>query len=171
VKIEATKKKPATFDCKKVVATHYSDAAWKGKLADKPAKERTKSIADSRAAMTKACNDDKWSVNLRACVVTGGGTACFSAMNQSSARWGFPAMVVGNQIGIADCDLLLAHMELLAKCDKLPQSARDAYGEAGKQMLEAWKTMPSDQKQMVGQQCKMADESISQAATSMGCPM
>ena len=170
-KVVAQKKKPAaTYDCKKVVAAHYSDAAWKGKLADRKPKDRTKLIADSRAAMTKACTDDTWSVNERACIVAGGGDTCFAAVNQSALRWGFPALTVEGKTGIAECDLLLAHIDQIAHCDKAPQSIRDAYKQAAEQMVAMWTQLPPDQRAQAPAQCKQADDAIRQSATSIGCP-
>jgi len=166
----ARKKPPATYDCKKVVAAHYSDAAWKGKLADRKPKDRTKAIADSRAAMTKACTDDAWSANERACIVAGGGDVCFAAVNQSATRWGFPALAVEAKTGIAECDLLLAHIDLIAHCDKAPQSIRDAYKQAAEQMVAMWTQLPPDQRAQAPAQCKQADDAIRQSAGSIGCP-
>jgi len=169
-KIVATKTKPAAFDCKRVVALHYSDAAWKGKLADRKPKERTKLIADSRTAMTKACTGDKWSANQRACIVAGGGDACFAAAGQSAMRWGFPALTVAGKTGIVECDLLIAHIEQFARCDKAPQSVRDAYKQAAEQMVTMWGQMPADQRAQAPAQCKQADEAIRSSATAIGCP-
>jgi hypothetical protein len=169
-KVLAAKKKPAaSYECKAVVAAHYSDAAWKGKLADKAPKDRTKAIADSRASMTKACTDEKWSANARACIVTLGGPACFAPTGLSTGRWGFPALAIESKIGVAECDLVLAHMELLARCDKIPQAVRDQYHKAGEQMVQAWKSVAADQRGAIASACKQADDAMVQSASSMGC--
>lgn len=83
--------KPAAIDCKKVVAVHYGDATWKGKLDQVKGKARKKMIADSRAAMKSACVADNWSALLRACIVGDDTERCMTAAGFPAARYGFPA--------------------------------------------------------------------------------
>lgn len=83
--------KPASIDCKKVVAVHYADSAWKGKLDQVKGKARKKMIADSRAAMKSACVDDGWSALMRACIVGDDSERCLTAAGFPAARFGFPA--------------------------------------------------------------------------------
>ena len=45
-------------DCKKLVAAHYADAAWKTKLDTVKGADRKKVIDGSRKAMTEACTKD-----------------------------------------------------------------------------------------------------------------
>ena len=85
----AARKRAASIDCKKVVAAHYGDAAWKTKAFQIKGKDRTKMIKASRDLMTKACTADQWSGSLRACLVVGGNEACFAAAGQE-VSWGSP---------------------------------------------------------------------------------
>lgn len=90
----ATRAKPvASYDCKQVVAVHYSDAAWNASLPipkdPKTARARKQMIDARRAAMTAACLADGWNATMRACIVSGSGTQCFRAGRQNPDRWGF----------------------------------------------------------------------------------
>jgi hemoglobin len=83
--------KPTSIECKKVVAVHYADAAWKGKQEGVKGKARKKMIAESRKAMTSACTDEAWSALMRACVVGDDTDQCMLAAGFDAARFGFPA--------------------------------------------------------------------------------
>jgi hemoglobin len=83
--------KPASIECKKVVAVHYADAAWKGKQDQVKGKARKKMIAESRNAMKSACTDEAWSALMRACVVGEDTDQCMLAAGFDPSRFGFPA--------------------------------------------------------------------------------
>jgi len=179
-KIGVTKQQPARFDCKKLVAVHYGDAAWKGK-AEVPANpkatraelakavaERKKLIAESRTLMTKACTDERWSATARACLATGGGDACFRGAGMAT-RWGFPAAGVIARTGIPECDAFSATNAALLACNKFPQSARDAVMQGFEQQRQLWQNATTDQKATFASICKQTDEAIRQAALSLGC--
>ncbi|MCW5806808.1 MAG: hypothetical protein KIT31_30905 [Deltaproteobacteria bacterium] len=167
------RKKPANLDCKKVVLAHYADAAWVGKLTDYKPADRAKAIADSRAAMTKACVDEKWDELARACVVGLGGAqpACFAASGRSSARWSFPALEVSFHTGIAECDVMLGHLHAMSTCDKAPQQMRDSYQQSTVQLVEAYRTMTPDVKANAHVQCKAIEDALQQAARTLGCAL
>jgi hypothetical protein len=84
-------RKETAVTCRGVASHYYADAAWVGQLGGLSAAQRKKAIADSRAAMTKACTAETWNELERACLFVGGGSRCFAAAGSSSARWGFPA--------------------------------------------------------------------------------
>ncbi len=90
-KVIAELRKETPVTCRGVASHYYADAAWVGRLGGLSAAQRTKAIADSRAAMTKACTAEAWNELERACLFVGGGSRCFTAAGSSSARWGFPA--------------------------------------------------------------------------------
>jgi hypothetical protein len=166
------RKKPADIECKKVVATHYADAAWTGKLTDYKPADRTKAIAESRTLMTKACADEKWTDLRRACIVALGRAyhACF-APTGAEVRWGFPAFAVAFNTGIAECDVMLVHIQAMAACDKAPQQLKDAYQQSSAQMFEMYKNMSPDARVNAPSQCKQIDEAIDAAAKSLGCTL
>jgi len=101
VRITNAGKKAANIDCKKVVAVHYGDARWQGKLGQLKPAARKKAIAASRAAMKTACTDDGWSASLRGCIVAEDSDRCLRASGQEPSRWGFPAASVGGGISTA----------------------------------------------------------------------
>lgn len=166
-KVATLKKTAASHDCKKVVAAHYADAAWKGKLDTLKAAERTKAIADSRAKMTKACTDEKWAPDMRACIVAGGGDTCFTSVSSSS--WGFPAAGVFVKSGIPECDGTLATMKAVDACTAMPQSRRDAVKRSWGHLAATWASAPADRRAQTGTACKAFDEAIRRSLTEAGC--
>jgi len=180
-RIAVMKQQPARFDCKKLVAVHYGDAAWKGKAEPRPdpkatrgelakvAAERKQMIAESRTLMTKACTDERWSATSRACIATGGGDACFRGASIPASRWGFPAVGVIAKTGIPECDAYSAANAALLACNKFPQSAKDAVMQGFEQQRQLWHNATTDQKAAFASMCKQADQAIRQAALSLGC--
>jgi hypothetical protein len=168
----AARKKPADIECKKVVAAHYADAAWTGKLTDYKPADRTKAIAESRTLMSKACTDEKWTDLRRACIVALGGAyhACF-APTGAEVRWGFPAFAIAFNTGISECDVMLVHIQAMSVCDKAPQQLKDAYQQSSAQMYEMYRNMSPDQRVNAPSQCKQIDESIDAAAKAIGCTL
>ncbi len=161
---KAKKNKPATYACKAVVATHYDDAAWKGKLVDLKAAERTKIIKASRTKMLEACTRDAWSATARACVVAKGGDRCF--LLTGTARWGFPAPGVLAPLGVASCDAYAAAVMKLSTCDKLPQQTRDALVQSLQQTQEAWQAVPPEGRTALDEACRAAKDAIDQAGAA-----
>jgi hypothetical protein len=89
-KIETARKTLAKIDCDDVVAAHYGDAKWKGKLAGVTADERTQQIEKSRTLLLDAC-ERTYDEPTRACVVVTGAMVppCFD--DQHASLWGYPA--------------------------------------------------------------------------------
>jgi hypothetical protein len=168
-KVAALKKNPASHDCKKVVATHYADAAWKGKMDAVKGRDRAKAIAESRTRMTKACTDVKWSPNMRACIVAGGADTCFTAGSSSSSSWSFPAVGVFVKSGIPECDAYAATIKALDACTAMPQSQRDAIKRSWGYLSATWASVPPERKASTATSCKQVDDSIRRAVTSAGC--
>ena len=166
-KVAALKKHAAGHDCKKVVAVHYADAQWKGKMEAVKTAERAKAIAESRAKMTKACTDDKWPPDMRACIVAGGDDACFATV--SSAAWGFPAVGVLVKSGIAECDAYAVTMKAVDACTAIPQAQRDAIKRSWSYLNASWASVAPDRRAATAQSCKQVDEAIRRTVTSAGC--
>jgi hypothetical protein len=166
-KLAGLKKNAATHDCKKVVAAHYADAAWKGKMDAVKGAERTKAIAESRAKMTKACTDDKWSPNMRACLVAGGAEACFTT--GSASTWGFPAIGVVVKSGIPECDAYAHTMKAVDACTAMPQSQRDAIKRSWGYLSASWASVPPERRAATAASCKSVDEAIRRAVSNAGC--
>jgi len=165
--------RPASIGCKQVVAAHYTDAAWTGKLAALGPATRKPLIAASRAQMIKACTADAWSVQLRACIVAaapGPDAACFAATPETTATaWGFPALGLLTKTGIPACDAWGDALRALARCPQIPTAATQAMLDAFQQTAAALaSTAPADRAARVNA-CKQADAAVRQSATAVGC--
>jgi hypothetical protein len=181
-RIAEQKKKPATtYDCKAVVARHYSDGAWKGQAevprdpkatrADlaKIAAQRKQMIADSRKAMLDACTGEAWTATQRACELVGGKEMCRQALGRGD-RWGFPAAGVISETGIIECNAYAQAVAAWGNCGKVPQQAKDAMKQAFDSMRDSFKkTTDPQQRQALATACKQGDEAIRQAMASLGC--
>ena len=165
--LDARKKKP---DCKKAVAAHYADAQWKGKVDHITGKDRTKMIAESRAAMTKACTAEKWDDTTRACLVATDGDSCFLASGTTHDRWGFPAIGVTIATGIPECDEWGKEVQKFATCDKLDSGTRDAIQQSYQQASQSFAKASKDERAQIATTCKSIIDAIKQARTSAGCP-
>ena len=166
-KVAALKKTAASHDCQKAVAVHYADAVWKGKMDAVKGAERTRAIAESRSRMIKACTDDKWSPNMRACIVAGGADTCFTTVSSSS--WGFPAFGVFVKSGIPECDAYAQTMKAVDACTVLPQSQRDAIKRSWGYLSVSWASASPERKASTGQTCKQVDEAVRRSLTTAGC--
>lgn len=167
-KISAARKKPAAIGCKQVVAAHYGDAKWKGKLESFKAAERKKMIAASRAKMTKACTDDAWSETLRACIVAGGEETCFQA-EQMGLSWGYPAAGTVTTLGIPECDAYGATLQALSSCSKFPEEARKALTKSFDEMRAHMAKLSADERTRTATSCKAGLAAVKSIAQSTGC--
>ncbi len=162
------RKKPA--DCKRVVALHYADAAWKGKLDGAKPADRKKAIAESRAQMAKACTAEAWSPTVRSCLVADGNENCFVA---TSFLWTYPAAgVMAGSTGISDCDAYLGAMEKVLSCKKLGQETKDALRDSFTAMRDAvagLRNADETTKKQMGESCKYGGDAIRQVLASAGC--
>lgn len=167
-KIVAVRKKPASIGCKQVVAAHYGDAKWKGKLASFKAADRKKMIAASRARMAKACVDDAWSEMLRACIVAGGEETCFQA-EQMGLSWGYPAAGTVTTLGIPECDAYGATLQSLSSCSKVPEEARKALVKSFDEMRAHMAKLSAEERKRVATSCKAGIAAVKSIAQSAGC--
>lgn len=177
-KIAAAKKRP--HDCKTVVATHYRDAAWKGKAQPpnnpkatraeraKQAAERKRLIAESRKRMLDACTSEAWSATIRACELAEGGEHCARGLGRP-ARWTFPAVGVVSSTGIPECDSYHQAIERLLACDKFPMQSKDAVKQGYQAMLEAIHNAKPGSLSGLALSCKAGDDAIRQALAAVGC--
>ncbi|HWU90647.1 MAG TPA: hypothetical protein VN253_25450 [Kofleriaceae bacterium] len=166
-KLATQKKRPAAFDCKQVVAVHYADAAWKGTMEAVKGADRAKAIAASRARMTKACTDDKWSPSVRACIAAGGGQPCFTTVPYAS--WRFPAVGVHVRSGIAECDAYAETVKAVTACTSLAQSTRDAIQRAWEQLSANAASVTADRRQSTADTCRQIDTALRRSLASAGC--
>lgn len=166
-KMETAKKKPASIGCKQVVAAHFADAKWKGKLDGYKAAERKKMIAESRTVMTRACAADSWDATIRACLVSGGSDVCFDDANKR--KWGYPATGSVTNVGIPECDAYSAKVLAFASCNAVPQLARESIVRSQQQMLAEIARMPQSDRAKMGTTCQAAVESIETSLTNAGC--
>ena len=160
----------ATYDCKKVVAAHYSDTAWNTAYPvprdPKLAAERKRMIADLRTQMTTACTSERWTATLRACFVAGVGTSCLRGAGIAPDRWSF-ASTLG--LGIAECDTYAARMVAYQSCTQIPQLNRDRTQQLFEQHVAQFRNARADQKAWVVAQCKSADDGLVLNARRAGC--
>lgn len=182
-KIAAAKKKPATtYECKAVVAAHYSDNAWRGKAEvpknpqatraeiAKQATDRKQMIADSRKAMLDACTSEAWNATLRACELVDVDDLCAKGSGRPS-RWGFPAVGVIARTGIAECDSYGQSLQALLACNKVPTQAKDSIKQGYDAMREGLISTATnaESKRLAATQCKQADDALRQASAALGC--
>jgi hypothetical protein len=153
-----------------VVAEHYGDAAWTGKLrADVDPATRRRLIAGSRAAMVRACSDDSWSADLRACVVAGGGDSCFTATGVVGATWGYPAIGVFVPTGVPACDAVAHEATSLLACSKLPASSKENIARSVQQSLEKLATEVREHGATVADECESLRDVIRETESNLGC--
>jgi len=164
------KKRKQPASCAGVVAQHYADAAWKGKLDMLVPAERKKAIAESRSRMTKACTAEAWTPTVRSCLVAGGAEQCFVA---TSFLWTFPATgVLATSTGVPECDAYIDAMNRTQTCEKLAKETRDAFKESFTAMHDAFaqmKTMDDSVKKAMADSCRYGTEALQQVLSSSGC--
>ena len=151
--------------CKKLVAAHYADARWKGKLEAMKAADRKKLIAASRTAMVKACTDERWSATLRSCIAADGGNECFVA----TGAWGFPPSAIPVKTGIPECDTYGDALRVLAQCNQIPKPAVQAMLDAYQQSAAVYASATAAERAAAALACSQADSAIRQSARSLGC--
>ena len=154
----AARKKPATIDCKKVVAAHYGDAAWKDKIAGVKGADRKKAIETSRTKMTAACTADKWSPTARACLIAGGEGDCGIRMT----TWGYPATGVLVPTGVPECDAYGAALAKLDKCTAIPAESREAIWESFTSILTVLADATPELKKSMAESCQAAATAVAQ---------
>lgn len=162
--IATLRKKPKQLDCKQVVAHHYGDARWAGKLADQTPAQRKKTIADSRAMMLQVCSMAPWDEAMRACVIADGGDTCFG----NTLHWGYPAGVAASGTTVPDCDAYAAAVMKLMLCTRMPAPARDVLRQGYDSAAASWSTQSVDAQATM---CVTGKEAVEQAATANSCPI
>jgi hypothetical protein len=161
--------------CAKVVAAHYGDAQWKGRLADLKSADRKKAIKASSKALAAACKNEGWSAFVRACVVTAK-TADERGFCIDPTRWGYPAgaATATSSGSVPECDAYVAVMEKYITCDKIPQASRDAARQGLDAMKSAWVNpgaIPADARKAMADACKQGSDAMRQAGIALGCSL
>jgi hypothetical protein len=167
----AARTRPATtYDCKRVVAAHYSDAAWNANYPvprdPKLAQERKTMIASQRTKMTAACTSENWSAMARACIVAGAGSSCFRAIGVNPDLWGYTPPP---NIGVPECDSYAARMVSYLSCAQIPQHVRTQRQRDFEAEFQRWMNVHVGMRQRFLTACKAADETLRTAARSYGC--
>jgi len=160
--IATLRTKPKQLDCKHVVAHHYGDARWAGKLTDQTPAQRKKAIADSRAAMLQVCSSAAWDEAMRACVIADGGDTCFG----NALHWGYPAGVAASGTTLPACDAYAAAVMKLMLCTKMPAAARDAIRRGYESSAASWIHQSVDAQTTT---CSTGVEAVEQSARDSGC--
>jgi hypothetical protein len=166
----AARKTAANITCAKVVGAHYGDAAWKKRLTKVKPADRKAAIAASRTRMTKACTADKWTEDLRACVVAGGDYPTCATFSDEASQdpWGFPASGVLVPTGVAACDKYLAALVKLAECPAEKESREMLLGMATSGMATVSEAA-DQQKQVLTEACTAATKGLLDESKSRGC--
>lgn len=82
----------------------------------------------------------------------------------SAAAAGSAAPAAGGGDLPAECNEYKAAIESLAKCDKLPQQAKDALKQSYEQTSAAWASVPAEGKASLATACKAAVDAVKQSA-------
>jgi hypothetical protein len=183
-KVIAAKAKPAaSYDCKQVVATHYSDAAWKPHpivVVDpkatkveqqRAAAERKKVIADARAALLATCANESWSGTVRACIAIGAGDVCFRGIGLLPVSWGFPPPGAVRRTGIAECDTYATTTARLTTCTQLPKDVREAMRVELERDRHLWGAANADDRTVYAASCRASEDGLRRMAVDVGCPL
>lgn len=72
---------------------------------------------------------------------------------------------------LTECDLYVARLRELSRCEKLPQDARDAILQAADSMTQTWRDVPPESLGQMQEGCMQANTAIDQGAEAMGCPL
>ncbi len=179
-KIATAKTKPATYECKAVVAAHYSDAAWRGKAEPpkdpkatrteltKQAADRKAMIAESRKLMLDACVKEAWSPTLRACELIESDTTCTQGTGRAVARWGFPAFGTVAKTGVPACDAYGYTLQALQLCHHFPLGSKDAFKQRYESLVQNLVNNPAEMLR-AATSCKQSDDAVKQGLSAMGC--
>jgi hypothetical protein len=136
---------------------------------------------DIRQVFATRCRDDRWSADVRACMVS---TESFKDPKHCKAR-----LTIAQRSHLdadlqsaaaaqrarrypAPCVLYQEIVEKLALCDKFPQEARDAMRQGLEAFKGSWTELDDPKRyEDVTHACKTAAEALRQGATSLGCPL
>jgi hypothetical protein len=167
-RITAARRDPRALSCTRVVATHYADARWRGKLDGFSSADRQAMIARSRDRMTQACTSEAWTELQRACVIASGGVRCFE-LSGKTLSWGYPAAGAVTSLGIADCDAYRAALVAITACSKLPESSRVALRRSFDEMQAHIASLPTAERIKLASGCRAGTDAIQQVAATTGC--
>jgi hypothetical protein len=168
--LAARTKAAAAYDCKRVVASHYSDAAWNANYPaprdPKRAQERKTMIAAQRTKMTAACTNESWNATARACIVAGAGSACFRAIGVNPDLWGYAPPP---NIGVPECDSYATRMVSYLSCAQIPEHIRTQRQRDFEAEIQRWMNVQLDMRTRFRTACKAADETLRTTARNYGC--
>lgn len=168
--IADARKQPASLGCKQMVAAHYGDVRWNGRLDGFTARVRTQMIADSRKLMLAACTTEKWDEATRACFALGGGDVCVINSDPPIRRmWGYPADGSVRTVGVPACDTYAALVGKFAICEKMPLHARESLGRTTSALMANIAAKPSTQRAKHGPSCEASLGAIESALRRAGC--
>jgi len=181
-RIAATKTKPAgSYDCKSVVAVHYSNAMWRGRMPSSAppratraelarlARDRLQVVAASRKAMFDVCTGEGWNATVRACQLIGD-DLCERALGHPRTRWTFPAEGVFPSTGITDCDTYFGVVQAFARCRTAPASLAGQLQQQVQQMRLGLQTITDPAvRNAAAAGCKQAVLALRRSASALGC--
>lgn len=143
---------------------------------------KTEHAADVRAAFLTRCEEDRWSVEVRSCVVS---TTSLKDPRHCKDKLSLDhrAHLDGDLLAARDKELARRNADLckgytkmiekLTACDKLPQASRDAIHQAYDAMktsaTELKPDAPRELRQAIENACTDAAESLRQTLDAVGC--
>ncbi len=147
--------RPATHTCERVVVVHYASARWRGRAIELTGGARRRAIDGSRTRLREACTRGQWSASSRACVVAGGGPACFDLAGSAVALWGYPAAgSIAREV--AECARLFAALDTLPTCRGIEAAERGRFLDAIARYAAAWDVVPADRREPLASACEQA---------------
>lgn len=133
---------------------------------------------DIRAVFARRCEEDAWSVDVRACVMS---TVSLKDPKHCKAK------LAPGARGHLETDLALAQgrarernipeeckaygrmVDALVACDKVPQEARRGVRQAYESMKESWTTTDASKRAALIMGCKAAADAMKQSVGGIGC--
>jgi hypothetical protein len=119
--------------------------------------------------MAKACGDDSWSTDLRACLVANGGGVCFAAAGVVGEMWGYPAIGVFAPTGIAACDAYAREASGLMACGRLSPSAKQSLARNIQQSLERLAAQHARGGPLNADECESGRDAIREMESNLDC--
>ena len=142
--------------------------SMKGKKEEKPDQKLVDKMmgimGEYTKCMDKASGAGAPPADGSAAPAAGSAAPAAGSADGSAAAAGSAAPAAGGGDLPAECNDYKAAIEALAKCDKLPQQAKDALKQSYEQTSAAWASVPAEGKAALGTACKAAVDAVKQSA-------
>jgi hypothetical protein len=129
-----------------------------------------KKLTLAREGLTGSLVRSKKSASLK--LRTAAGCSISATLKRTKAI--APVTVPASITGLPGCDAYVDAMQSYMRCDKVPQSARDAANQGLAAMMSGWhemKNMPPEAQKAAEDACLQAVDALKQGAEAMGCTL